>query len=83
MLAMTAAAAVAFAAEAGAQSHPEPTKYEYRWIKGRFVPPYHSFPEGAERGQWKCQSENAASIQCSFIRSGLSRFDYIYRPKRR
>lgn len=66
-----------------AQVHPDYQRYEYRWIKGRLVSPYNSFPEGAEKGQWKCQTENSATVQCSFIRYDLSRFDYIYRAKQR
>lgn len=79
---LLAALALALAPASLAQTHPDPAKYEYRWIRGRFVPPYTSFPEGRERGRWKCQSENAAAIECSFVRGTLAGFDFIWRRRR-
>ena len=65
-----------------AQVHPNTSLFEYLWIKGRFMPPHNRFPEGRERGQWSCKTENNVQVQCSFHRGDLSGYDFIFRPKK-
>jgi hypothetical protein len=65
-----------------AQEHPDYDRYEYRYIDGRFIPPYFSFPAGMEKGEWECFDPiNTAVIQCSFIEGDLSGFKYIFKDK--
>lgn len=64
-----------------AQYHPNKS-YEYRWMKGRFVPPYTSFPSKRERGSWQCYSKGI-DINCSYVEEqDLRKYEYIFRRKR-
>jgi hypothetical protein len=67
--------------EAFAQKHPNEQLFEYR-IKN-YTPqgPWYSLPTGKEKGDWECTDESTASINCSFIRTDLSEFQYIYKRK--
>lgn len=67
---------------AQAQSHPDYSRFEYRYIDGAFVAPYDSFPVGKERSQWKCyDGENKRTMNCTFVHRGFERFQYIFRSR--
>jgi len=62
--------------------HPDPSRYEYRYLSGAFVAPYKAFPQGREREGWQCFDEKShRAFDCTFVRGGFDRFQYIYRPR--
>lgn len=77
--------AVLFPILANAQvPHPNYDCYEYRRLNWAFVYPYLTYPEGMERGAWKCfDGTSRSTTQCSFYRGDLSSFQFIYKPKPR
>ncbi len=62
--------------------HPDPSRFEYLWVNGNFVPPYKAFPEGRERGEWQCvDPKTQINFNCTFVRGGFERFQYIFRAR--
>jgi hypothetical protein len=65
-----------------AQVHPDPTRYQYLYMNGSFVPPYNAFPSGRDRGRWKCfDAGSKVTFDCTFVRGGFDRFQYIFRAR--
>jgi hypothetical protein len=63
--------------------HPDPSRYEYRYINGAFVTPYSDFPEGRERGEWLCfDGKTKTAFDCTFVHGGWDQYKYIYRKRR-
>jgi hypothetical protein len=61
--------------------HPNPA-FEYRWMNGKFVAPYTSFPSRTEANQWQCYSKGI-DINCSFDKDQqFSRYEFIFRRGR-
>ena len=62
--------------------HPDRTRYEYLYIDGTFQAPYQSFPQGMERGNWKCfDKKDQMEFNCAMVRGGWEHFQYIYRAR--
>jgi len=62
--------------------HPDYSRYEYLFKDGNFVAPYTDFPEGRDRQDWKCyDGKTARTYDCTFVRGGWDRFQYVYRPR--
>lgn len=71
------------AADCTAQTHPDSKRFEYLYMNGQFVSPHTSFPEGRARSNWKCRDEKTRStFNCTFVRGGFDKFQYIFRPRR-
>jgi len=64
-------------------NHPDTSRHEYLYINGQFQPPYNSFPQGLERGNWRCfDGKTQTSFDCTMVRGGWEHFQYIYRDRR-
>jgi len=63
--------------------HPDTVHYEYMYMNGKFVAPYHSFPSGPDREGWQCfDGKTRRTFDCTFIRDGgFGQFQYIFRPR--
>jgi hypothetical protein len=67
----------------GGPVHPDPSRYEYRYMDGTFVAPYTDFPEGRERGEWQCfDGKTQTTFDCTFVRGGWDQYKYIFRKRR-
>jgi hypothetical protein len=63
--------------------HPDFSRYEYRYVNGSFVPPYDSFPDGRERGDWQCYDPKfERAFDCTFVHSGWDHYQFIFRKRR-
>jgi hypothetical protein len=63
--------------------HPNPARYEYLFVDGKFQPPYQSFPQGPDRMEWTCFDDKAQKeFNCTMVRGGWAQFKYIYRARR-
>jgi major membrane immunogen (membrane-anchored lipoprotein) len=62
--------------------HPDRTRYQYLYIDGTLQSPYQSFPQGSERGNWKCFDKKLQSeFSCAMVGGGWEHFQYIYRVR--
>jgi hypothetical protein len=66
-----------------AQTHPNDELFEYRVRNHAPQGPWYSLPTGKEKVDWECTDESTVSINCGFIRTDLSEFQYIYRRKKK
>jgi hypothetical protein len=66
-----------------APEHPDPSRYEYRYMNGDFAAPYTAFPDGRERGEWQCYDANVKrAFDCTYVTRGWDRYQFIFRKRR-